>query len=254
MNEKKAEAIGKAGESQIAKALEDIPDIYVLRNLYIPSSRGKSSKSTEIDLLVASRKGLLVIESKAWTGWIRGSERLNDWSVKIWPGAKPEKRYSPIKQNRAHIRKLSKFLNLPDDRTPHSIIVFTSSKAELKKVPENTGEFTILKGTSALRTFIQRRLRVRRDIFTERELKQIVEKLKKTPKPTKGLKRTHVANAKKAEEKRLAEKERRRKARKKSAQRKAKAKTAAKKKPRRKGRAAKLSVRSIILKAFAQFT
>ena len=227
MNQKKAEAIGKAGENQIAQALAGIPGIYVLRNLYIPAKYGKP---TEIDLLIATRKGLFVVESKAWTGWIRGSERLNDWSVKIWPGAKPEKRYSPLKQNRAHILKLVKYLNLPDDRTPHSIIVFTSDKAELKKVPDNTGDFTILKGARALRSFIERRLRVRRDIFTERELQQIAAKLQKTPKPTERLKKTHVINVRKAEEKRLAEKEKRRLAAKrrpraKSAKRKSKVKS-----------------------------
>lgn len=208
MNEKRAEAVGKAGENQIAKALGKIPGVYVLRNLYIPGSHGKS---TEIDVLAVTRKGLLVIESKAWVGDIRGSARLNDWSVKIWPGAKPEKRYSPIKQNATHIYALSRYLKLPDGRKPHSIIVFTSSQAELKKIPENTGDYTILKGTAALQKFIERRLRVRRDIFTDRELKAIIEKLESaTPKPNRKLKKAHVNYAKRAESKRLEAKEKRR--------------------------------------------
>lgn len=209
MNEKRAEAIGKAGENQIAKALESIPGVYVLRNLYIPGSRGKSS--TEIDVLAVTKKGLLVIESKAWTGWIRGSERLNDWSVKIWPGAKPEKRYSPIKQNATHIYALSRYLKLPDDRRPHSVIVFTSSQAELKRVPENTGDYTIIKGTAALQKFVTRRLKVRRDIFTDRELKAIIDKLESAAaKPTRKLRKAHVNYAKRAESKRLEAKEKRR--------------------------------------------
>ena len=208
MNESRTEAVGKAGEKQIAKSLGNMPGVYLMRNLYIPDKRGRSH---EIDILLATRKGLLVIESKAWTGDIRGSARLNDWSVKIWPGAKPEKRYSPIKQNATHIYALSRYLELPDDRKPHSVIVFTSSQAELKKVPENTGDYTIFKGTAALKRFITRRLKVRRDIFTDRELAAIIDKLESTaPKPTRKLKKAHVNYAKQAQAKRLEAKEKRR--------------------------------------------
>ena len=208
MNETRSEAIGKAGENQIIRALSEIPGVYMLSNLYIPGNRGRS---TEIDVLAITRKGLFVIESKAWAGDIRGSARLNDWSVKIWPGAAPEKRYSPIKQNQRHVIRLSKFLQLPDDRKPHSVIVFVSSQAELKRVPQNTDDFTILKGTAALRKFITRRLRVRRDIFTNRELTAIINKLEKTtPTPSQKAKKGHVNYAKRAESKRLEAKEKRR--------------------------------------------
>lgn len=207
MNEKKAAAIGSAGENQIATALKGVPGVYVLRNLYIPSYR---SKSTEIDVLIATTKGLFVVEGKAWVGWIRGSARLNDWSVKIWVGSKPEKRYSPIKQNATHVRALSRYLNLPDSKKPHSIIVFTSNKAELKQIPKNTKDYTIIKGVHNLRTFIKRRLGTRHDVFTDDELRTIIAKLKKASNPTLKQKQTHIINAKKAERKRLQEKRRRR--------------------------------------------
>lgn len=214
---KNNEMIGQLGEDRIAVALKSIPDGHLLRNLYIPCGRG----TIEIDALLATKKGLFVIECKAWTGSIRGSARLNDWSVKIWPGAKPEKRYSPIKQNATHLYALSRYLRLPKNKKPHSVIVFTSDQAELKKVPENTGDYTILKGAHALQKFIERRIRVRRDLFTEQELNAIVERLKSaTPKPTNKLKKAHVNQVKRAQSKRLAEKERRRKARRKNARKK----------------------------------
>lgn len=209
LNETRAEAIGQAGEDQIAGALEGISSVRVLRNLYIPGRKGRSS--TEIDALIVTKKGLLVVEIKNWTGDVRGSARLNDWSVKIWPGAKPEKRYSPIKQNATHIYALSRYLKLPDDRKPHSVIVFTSNQAELKRIPENTGDYTILKGTAALKRFVSRRLKVRRDIFTDRELAAIIDKLESAaPKPTRKLKKAHVNYAKQAQAKRLEAKEKRR--------------------------------------------
>lgn len=216
MNEKKAAAVGKAGEDQLAKALEDIPDACVLRNLYIPCGK---DRTVEIDCLLASRKGLFVIECKAWNGVaIRGSERFNDWSVRSTWKSKPIHYYSPIRQNAAHIYRLVRYLKLPAEKKPHSVIVFTSTRAKLY-VPSNTSDYTIIQGTSALRINIMRRLKYRKDIFSTKELDDIVRQLNSIPKPSAKLKKTHIKQAKQAEQKRLAEKEMRRKARKKAAKR-----------------------------------
>lgn len=217
MNEKKAAAVGKAGEDQLAKVLEEIPDVYVLRNLYIPCGK---DRTVEIDCLLASRKGLFVIECKAWNGVaIRGSERFNDWSVRATWKSKPIHYYSPIRQNAAHIHKLVRYLKLPAEKKPHSVIVFTSTRAKLY-VPSNTPDYTIVQGASALRINIMRRLKYRKDMFSTQELKDIVKQLKSIPKPSTKLKKTHIKQAKQAEQKRLAEKEKRRKARKKKVKRK----------------------------------
>lgn len=216
MNEKKAAAVGKAGEDQLAKALEDIPDAYVLRNLYIPCGK---DRTVEIDCLLASRKGLFVIECKAWNGVaIRGSERFNDWSVRSTWKSKPIHYYSPIRQNAAHIYRLVRYLKLPAEKKPHSVIVFTSTRAKLY-VPSNTSDYTIIQGTSALRITIMRRLKYRKDLFSTKELNEIVQQLKSIPKPSSKLKKSHIKQAKQAQQKRLAEKEMRRKARKKAAKR-----------------------------------
>lgn len=213
MNEKKAAAVGKAGEDQLAKALEDIPDAYVLRNLYIPCGK---DRTVEIDCLLASRKGLFVIECKAWNGVaIRGSERFNDWSVRSTWKSKPIHYYSPIRQNAAHIYRLVRYLKLPAEKKPHSIIVFTSTRAKLY-VPSNTSDYTIIQGTSALRITIMRRLKYRKDMFSTKGLDEIIQQLKSIPKPSSKLKKSHIKQAKQAQQKRLAEKEKRRKARKKA--------------------------------------
>ena len=214
MNEKKAAAVGKAGEDQLAKALEGIPDAYVLRNLYIPCGK---DRTIEIDCLLASRKGLFVIECKAWNGVaIRGSERFNDWSVRSTWKSKPIHYYSPIRQNAAHTYKLVRYLTLPDEKKPHSVIVFTSTRAKLY-VPSNTPDYTIVQGTSALRIDLMRRLKYHKDMFTTKELEDIVKQLNSLPKPSSKLKKAHIKQAKQAQQKRLAEKEKRRKARKKAA-------------------------------------
>ena len=75
--------IGKHGEDAAAKTLEGISGAHLMRNLYIPCGNGRTA---EIDILAITNKGLFPIECKAWHGSaIRGSARLNDWSVKAEP-------------------------------------------------------------------------------------------------------------------------------------------------------------------------
>ncbi len=69
------ERVGKIGEGKIAKDL-GVLDLfgykgYCLQNLYIPRSDGNTS---EIDVLYLTQKGLFVIESKNYSGFIFGSE------------------------------------------------------------------------------------------------------------------------------------------------------------------------------------
>ena len=219
MKKNKSEIIGKMGEDAVAEALSDIPGGRLLRNLYVPCGNGRTA---EIDALVVTRKGLFTIECKAWGGClIRGSTRLNDWSVKATPSSKPVKRYSPIKQAEGHAKTLIRYLRLPVSKKPHNIIVFTSTEAKLQ-VPEGDSEFTIIQGTGALRAAILKQLKLRNEIFTDSQLQSIIESLEKTIEPSAKTKKSHVKQAKKAQRRRIAIKESRRKARKRKARKKSK--------------------------------
>lgn len=216
-NHQKAEAIGALGEKQVAQILEGIPNSTLFKNLYIPCGNGRTA---EIDVLLVHRKGLFAIECKAWNGSvIRGSARLNDWSVKATPSSVPVKRYSPLKQAAGHAKTLTRFLKLPISKRPHNVIVFTSTNVKLH-VPESNAEFTIVQGTDALRAAILKQLKLRNEIFTELQLQSIIESLEKTTKPSAKTKKAHVKQARKTERRRLAIKESRRKARKKKARKK----------------------------------
>ncbi|MBQ9955915.1 MAG: NERD domain-containing protein [Eggerthellaceae bacterium] len=221
---KKNEAIGKAGEDEVAAALTGIEGARLLRNLYIPCGNGRTA---EIDALIVHRKGLFAIECKAWGGHlIRGSMRLNDWSVKATPSSKPVKRYSPIKQAEGHAKSLARYLKLPVSKRPHNIIVFTSTTAKLK-VPKGDESFSIIQGTGALRSAVEKRLRLRNETFTTEQLQTIIESLEKTTDPPDKKKKAHIKQARKSQRRRLAIKEKRRRAGKKSAKKKPK-KTVAK--------------------------
>ena len=103
----------------------------LLSNIYVPYK----NKTSEIDVLLIHEKGIFVIESKNYFGWIFGSENQQYWTQMINQHTK-ERFYNPIKQNRTHINALSNYLKIEKNQMK-SYIVF-SEKCELKKVPENT--------------------------------------------------------------------------------------------------------------------
>ncbi len=93
-----------------------------LFNLYVPKEDGTT---TEIDMLMISRKGIFVFESKNYQGWIFGNEEQRYWYQTISKGrfgSHKEKFYNPILQNQIHINCLKNLLG--GDFLMHSIIVF----------------------------------------------------------------------------------------------------------------------------------
>ena len=102
-----------------------------LYNLYIPKG---TEGTTEIDVLMISRKGLFVFESKNYSGWIFGEENQRNWYQTLPQGrgrSHKEAFYNPVMQNRTHIKHLKALLgeNIPI----HSIITF-SDRCTLKEV------------------------------------------------------------------------------------------------------------------------
>ena len=70
----------------------------VLRNVYIPKDDGTTS---EIDLLFITQKGIFVIESKNFFGWIFGSENQGYWTATL-PGQKKQILQSDQAEQNAH--------------------------------------------------------------------------------------------------------------------------------------------------------
>ncbi|MBQ9954608.1 MAG: hypothetical protein IJO87_04165 [Eggerthellaceae bacterium] len=97
--------------------------------------------------------------------------------------------------------------------------MFTSTTAKLK-VPKGDENFSIIQGTGALRSAVEKRLRLRNEIFTTEQLQTIIESLEKTTDPPDKKKKAHIKQARKSQRRRLAIKEKRRKARKKKRRKK----------------------------------
>lgn len=122
--------IGRRGEKLTEKKLK-VVQLFgrkgkVLKNLYVPKDNGETS---EIDVVFITQKGIFVIESKNYSGWIFGDEKSAYWTAML-PNKEKNRFYNPIKQNETHIKWLRQYLS--EDIPLFSIVVF-SERCELKK-------------------------------------------------------------------------------------------------------------------------
>lgn len=121
---------GGIGENRVRRMLRRLdPELYtVLYNVFI---RLPDGRTTQIDHIVISTKGIFVIETKNYSGWIYGDEKSEYWTQKIYRSTKKFK--NPLHQNYGHIKALQEVLQDEKTLQYYSIVVFTGS-AELKKM------------------------------------------------------------------------------------------------------------------------
>jgi predicted RNA-binding Zn-ribbon protein involved in translation (DUF1610 family) len=125
---------GWVGEVQgtLAKKIFLDPEIYKdVNNITIPTSNG----TTQIDHVVVSRFGIFVVETKNYQGWIFGSEDQPQWTQCL-PGGKKFKFQNPLRQNYRHIKVLSEFLGLPEEKF-HSVVMFWGESEFKTPMPVN---------------------------------------------------------------------------------------------------------------------
>ena len=91
----------------------------IFHDLYIPRNNGKFS---QIDLVAATKVGILVFEVKDYSGWIYGNGSRLKWTQVLAYGREKYKFYNPVLQNNSHIKCLRQQLK---EKVPfYSIIVF----------------------------------------------------------------------------------------------------------------------------------
>ncbi len=100
----------------------------------------RNEQYAQIDLVIATTEGIIVIEVKDYSGWIYGNGYATNWTKVLAYGKKKYRFYNPIKQNNSHIRsirgQLPQLKNIPF----FSVIVFYG-ECELKEityVPQGT--------------------------------------------------------------------------------------------------------------------
>jgi hypothetical protein len=158
----------------------------ILTNVYVPKETGGT---TEIDVVMIHEKGIYVIESKNYSGWIYGDEKNKNWTQTFKSGRK-EKFYNPIWQNQTHIRHLMKLLNMENPNTFKSIIAF-SERCELKKVQVTSIDVKVINRYRLLRTLnaLTSESKVSLDI---NEINKIYGKLKNYTNVSEEIKKQHI--------------------------------------------------------------
>lgn len=105
-----------------------IPQQTIFHDLYVKTSNGNF---TQIDLVVATKVGIIVFEIKDYSGWIFGTGYKPQWTKVLAYGKQKYRFYNPIMQNSKHIYDLNK--QLKENVPFYSIIVFYGD-CELKDI------------------------------------------------------------------------------------------------------------------------
>ncbi len=102
----------------------------IYHDLMIESGNGKT---TQIDIIVATDAGLIVIEVKDFTGWIFGKGNQEYWTQVSGYGKYRNRFYNPFKQNEGHIKALRRLSPQMATLPMYSLVVFAGD-CELKDV------------------------------------------------------------------------------------------------------------------------
>lgn len=126
--------IGKGwrGELRVKKALgKTTPGIkYIVNDLTISVENGKSS---QIDHLLINQNGILVIETKNYSGRIYGNEKQREWTQVLAYGRCKNSFYNPVRQNATHLYRLAEIVG--KDTPLYSAIVFVQNNISYISAP-----------------------------------------------------------------------------------------------------------------------
>lgn len=147
----KALRSGRRGEKAVAKELSRLrkKDYIILNDLLLPTANGKTS---QIDHVVVSTRGIFVIETKNHAGRISGSEQAQYWQQHL--SSQSRGFYNPVLQNRSHLRAIRRHLPKLDDKVFSTIVVFTEAWRLDIKADDIITERTFLPDRHISRTLV----------------------------------------------------------------------------------------------------
>ena len=120
----------------------------IFHDIYLNNENGKYS---QIDLVVATKVGIIVFEVKEYRGWIFGSENQINWTQILAYGKQKYKFYNPILQNKKHVEDLKKFYHF-DDIPFFSMIVFFGD-CEFKNLIDLPSKTFLTKSNEVMKIF-----------------------------------------------------------------------------------------------------
>ncbi len=114
-----------------------VPAQTIFHDLYVKKQNGAFC---QIDLVVATRVGIIVFEVKDYGGWIFGTGHQPQWTQVLAYGKRKYRFYNPILQNNSHIIDLKKQLTQFENVPFYSIVVFCGNckLKDIRAVPNGT--------------------------------------------------------------------------------------------------------------------
>lgn len=190
---------GQWGESRIFNDFENISNWghkgYTLKNVYVPTN----GKTAEIDVIFISKKGIIVVESKNFSGYIFGDEKQSQWTSTLYAGkyssnsSNKYKFYNPIWQNNAHIKALKQYLG---EVKTYSFVVF-GNNCELKNVIYDSSKVCVCRERD-FRRKIKQNLECLPDVYDDNKLDEIYSRLFPLTIVDEAVKTRHVYEIKKS--------------------------------------------------------
>lgn len=133
---------GEKSERKVILSLlkEGINPKAIFHDLYIQKP---NREYTQIDVAVATKAGIIVLEVKDYSGWIFGNEHQKYWTQILAFGKEKHRFYNPVMQNYGHIQAIRQCLPNNPDIPIFSVIVFFGN-SELKNVTCNADNTFII--------------------------------------------------------------------------------------------------------------
>ncbi|MFA5667770.1 MAG: nuclease-related domain-containing protein [Balneolaceae bacterium] len=123
------ENIGEAAVRRILTNYCQKSTAHLLNNITLEYGDG----TTQIDHILITQNGILVIETKHYSGWLFANEKQKRWTQVIY---KVKTRFqNPILQNRMHVRAVQKLLDFIPDEQIQGLVVFTGDAVFKTEIP-----------------------------------------------------------------------------------------------------------------------
>ncbi|MBQ9980895.1 MAG: NERD domain-containing protein [Oscillospiraceae bacterium] len=195
-----SEELGKIGEVEIESKLRSLNfwgyKGRKLNDIYIPY---KDDMLSQIDVLYITKKGLFVMESKNYSGYIFGDEKNAKWTSTLYGGktlfgrsiVEKHSFYNPIWQNRTHIKAIKQYIGAGENVPFFSIIVF-SDRCNIKSLNYLSPDVYVCYA-SQFSKLLKRIWKKYPDVLTEEQINSMHKRLSAFSNPDKAVKEYHKA-------------------------------------------------------------
>ena len=160
-----------------------------LFNVYIPKN---NDETTEIDVLMICKAGLIVFESKNYSGWIFGSEDQRYWYQTLPRGrgkSHKERFYNPVMQNNSHITHLKTLLG---DHFPMQSIIVFSDRCELKNITMQTATIPVIQRRDVVITAADILTKADKNILSNNDINELYTRLCPFSQVDDSIKAKHI--------------------------------------------------------------